>query len=270
MARRWWSTIVLARIRPSHPRTVRTSRRSDARSSARTEKRCNTSSASSRLPKRRRRKASKSCRDSTTARRTAAFVNLAAADPSCSPPRSSSSSSAPVVMAWPASLEVIDAVSRHPLLLRPGLFFCLSLATVLQRITPGLMQIKRRIRPFCPDCREPKFIAAIPRLGATPQNSFFNVGVASKQKSKLWKKPRRSAANHAWSLKTARTCRAENGKWRRPARSRRPLIVSTLAYFRLDIAVRSNLPATTKAEPHQLEPNPPGLIGVTAFVNRAF
>ena len=55
-----------------------------------------------------------------------------------------------------------------------------------------------------------------------------------------------------------------------PAGSRRPLIVSMSLYFRLDIAVRSNLPATTKAEPHQLEPNPPGLIGVTAFVKREF
>ena len=55
-----------------------------------------------------------------------------------------------------------------------------------------------------------------------------------------------------------------------PAGSRRPLIVSMSTYFRLDIAVRSNLPATTKDEPHQLEPNPPGLIGVTLFVNRAF
>ena len=55
-----------------------------------------------------------------------------------------------------------------------------------------------------------------------------------------------------------------------PARSRRPLIVSMSTYFRLAIAVRSNLPATTKDEPHQLEPNPPGLIGVTLLVNRAF
>ena len=55
-----------------------------------------------------------------------------------------------------------------------------------------------------------------------------------------------------------------------PTGSRRPLIVSMSLYFRLDIAVRSNLPATTKAEPHQLEPNPPGLIAVTEFVNRAF
>ena len=59
-------------------------------------------------------------------------------------------------------------------------------------------------------------------------------------------------------------------KGRRPAGSRRPLIVSMSTYFRLDIAVRSNLPATTKDEPHQLEPNPPGLIEVTLLVNRAF
>jgi hypothetical protein len=55
-----------------------------------------------------------------------------------------------------------------------------------------------------------------------------------------------------------------------PTGSRRPLIVSMSTYFRLAIAVRSNLPATTKDEPHQLEPKPPGLIAVTAFVKRAF
>ena len=55
-----------------------------------------------------------------------------------------------------------------------------------------------------------------------------------------------------------------------PAGSRRPLIVSMSVYFRLAIAVRSNLPATTKDEPHQLEPKPPGLIEVTALVKRAF
>ena len=58
-------------------------------------------------------------------------------------------------------------------------------------------------------------------------------------------------------------------KGRRPMRSRRPMMVVRPAYLRLAIAVRSNLPATTKEEPHQLEPKPPGLIGVTLFVNRA-
>ena len=46
--------------------------------------------------------------------------------------------------------------------------------------------------PFAPDCREPmKFIAAISRLAAASQNSFFSAGVASKQKSKRRKQPRR-------------------------------------------------------------------------------
>jgi len=98
MAWRWWSTIVLARIRPSHPRTVRTSRKSAARSRARSEKRCNTSWASSRPLKRRRRKASRSWRDSTRARRTAASVALATADPF----RLSSRD-----IAWPAFLHAI-------------------------------------------------------------------------------------------------------------------------------------------------------------------
>ena len=39
--------------------------------------------------------------------------------------------------------------------------------------------------------------------------------------------------------------------------------------FRLAIAVRSNLPETTKEEPHQFEPKPPGLIEVKSPVNRA-
>ena len=58
-------------------------------------------------------------------------------------------------------------------------------------------------------------------------------------------------------------------KGRQSARNRRPLIVSMSAYFRLAIAVRSNLPETTKEEPHQLEPKPPGLIEVKSPVNRA-
>jgi hypothetical protein len=41
------------------------------------------------------------------------------------------------------------------------------------------------------------------------------------------------------------------------------------AYFRLAMAVRSNLPVATKAAPHQLEPNPPGLIGVKLDVKVA-
>ena len=58
-------------------------------------------------------------------------------------------------------------------------------------------------------------------------------------------------------------------KGRQSARNRRPLIVSMSAYFRLAIAVRSNLPETTKEEPHQLEPKPPGLTEVKSPVNRA-
>jgi hypothetical protein len=42
-----------------------------------------------------------------------------------------------------------------------------------------------------------------------------------------------------------------------------------LDYFRSAIAVRSNLPVTTKLAPHQFEPNPPGLIPVKSPVKRA-
>ncbi len=35
------------------------------------------------------------------------------------------------------------------------------------------------------------------------------------------------------------------------------------------VAVRSNLPDTTKVSPHQLEPNPNGLIALKSFENRA-
>ena len=44
---------------------------------------------------------------------------------------------------------------------------------------------------------------------------------------------------------------------------------SMCIYFKFAIAVRSNLPVTTKLAPHQLEPNPAGLIAVTSPVSRA-
>src|SRR5262245_20612167 len=54
------------------------------------------------------------------------------------------------------------------------------------------------------------------------------------------------------------------------AREEPPPAVGTYRlYFRLAMAVRSNLPVTTKLAPHQLEPNPPGLIAVKSPVNRA-
>ena len=48
-----------------------------------------------------------------------------------------------------------------------------------------------------------------------------------------------------------------------------PAMMPRLAYFRLAIAVRSNLPVATKVAPHQLEPKPPGLIEVKLPVNVA-
>src|SRR5262249_42388074 len=56
---------------------------------------------------------------------------------------------------------------------------------------------------------------------------------------------------------------------RRTVRNRRPSIELISAYFRLAIAVRSNLPVATKVALHQLEPNPPGLIAVKSPENRA-
>src|SRR5262249_25010016 len=55
---------------------------------------------------------------------------------------------------------------------------------------------------------------------------------------------------------------------RRAGRNRRPPIV-LMAYLRLAIAVRSNLPVATKVALHQLEPNPPGLIPLKSPENRA-
>jgi hypothetical protein len=45
--------------------------------------------------------------------------------------------------------------------------------------------------------------------------------------------------------------------------------VRTSNYFRLAIAVRSIFPAKTKVAPHQLEPNPLGLMAVKSPVKRA-
>jgi hypothetical protein len=56
---------------------------------------------------------------------------------------------------------------------------------------------------------------------------------------------------------------------RRTERDRRPPLVPISAYFRLAIAVRSNLPVATKEALHQLEPNPAGLIPVKSPENRA-
>ena len=50
---------------------------------------------------------------------------------------------------------------------------------------------------------------------------------------------------------------------------RRPQMSSHSDYFRLAAAVRSNLPVTTKLALHQLEPKPPGLIGVKLAVKVA-
>ena len=63
--------------------------------------------------------------------------------------------------------------------------------------------------------------------------------------------------------------RSHQKNGRRPARNCRPQMVPVVAYFRLATAVRSNLPVTTNVALHQLEPNPPGLIGVKSPVNRA-
>src|SRR5215471_13666018 len=54
-----------------------------------------------------------------------------------------------------------------------------------------------------------------------------------------------------------------------PQGNRRPPIVPISAYFRLAMAVRSNLPVATKVALHQFEPNPPGLIPVKSPENRA-
>jgi hypothetical protein len=50
---------------------------------------------------------------------------------------------------------------------------------------------------------------------------------------------------------------------------RRPQMCWISDYFRLAVAVRSNLPVTTKEALHQLEPNPAGLIAVKSPVNLA-
>ena len=42
-----------------------------------------------------------------------------------------------------------------------------------------------------------------------------------------------------------------------------PLVFESVAYFKLVIAVRSAESFTIPAAPHQFEPKPPGLIGVT-------
>src|SRR5262249_57953382 len=59
------------------------------------------------------------------------------------------------------------------------------------------------------------------------------------------------------------------GGGRGTARPPPPPIVPISAYFRLAIAVRSNLPVATKVALHQLEPTPPGLMPVKSPENRA-
>ena len=72
---------------------------------------------------------------------------------------------------------------------------------------------------------------------------------------------------HASSLRLG--CVHTKSSGRRTVRNRRPPIEPISAYFTLAMAVRSNLPVTTKDALHQLEPNPAGLIAVKSPENRA-
>src|SRR5262245_40190626 len=129
-------------MRPSHARTVRTSRKSDERSNARREKRCSTSSASSVLPNRRRRNPTKSCRDSTSARRTAASVGLLALDPSGTSSRRRLSSFGVRVITHQTSCCIRDAFAVRTLQ-PPRSFSCASGKYCVAK-PPSLTQINAR------------------------------------------------------------------------------------------------------------------------------
>jgi hypothetical protein len=79
--------------------------------------------------------------------------------------------------------------------------------------------------------------------------------------------PTSTGANRKLQSKQGRT--KSNGRRLVRAAARGRPEKNALAYFRLAIAVRSNLPETTKVELHQLEPKPPGLIGVKLLLKTA-
>jgi hypothetical protein len=116
------------------------------------------------------------------------------------------------------------------------------------------------------------------RFGTGVDASFKHKGqglwIPARRPGRRVERSRKSAAIEAWldsavceSPPAGRGARGQNKRGGRLLC--RPLGLERMAYFRLAIAVRSTESLAMPAAPHQFEPVPPGLIGVTLVVPEA-
>jgi hypothetical protein len=126
---------------------------------------------------------------------------------------------------------------------------------------PALDRVCRLGPPPLRDAVTWPFAAHAQQAAKLPTGSWIGVTAARSMPT--------SSGSRSMSFSPAVAAKGTYPIWVAAREEPPPAVGKYRLYFRLAMAVRSNLPVTTKLAPHQLEPNPPGLIAVKSPVNRA-